>query len=264
MLDARPERQGVMEHITRVREYGELKQEIGTEEYRALLERLKSEDPFMRQFEGWHDVVRFMRMGRSRNHGKEGILRAILHAHGRDKDPRWRTILLVIFWPGLESIHTHKRGWDSDPEDFWQNILWTFLQVVLRIDLTRRSDRLVQKLINDTVHRLADKYRAKWKYSHMEIEVEEREIEEKAPRIGGVDFDAIELREIREAEIKRLRAHLNAGRITEPDFLLLVGTKVYGQSIADYARERGLSYQMLRKRRYRAEAEIKRMEGLGK
>ncbi len=71
-----------------------------------------------------------------------------------------------------------------------------------------------------------------------------------------IDFARIELREAQE----RLREHLNAGRITEADFLLLIGTRVYGKSVADCARETGLDYQVAKKRRQRAEAAIGRFE----
>ena len=63
---------------------------------------------------------------------------------------------------------------------------------------------------------------------------------------------------IRSIEIQRLREHMEAGRISEADFLLLVGTRVYGKSVADYARETGLDYQVAKKRRQRAEAVISR------
>jgi len=61
-------------------------------------------------------------------------------------------------------------------------------------------------------------------------------------------------------EIKRLKEHMQAGRITEADFFLLVGTRVYGRSIAHYARAVGLNYQVAKKRRQRAEAAIRRFE----
>jgi len=60
--------------------------------------------------------------------------------------------------------------------------------------------------------------------------------------------------------VERLREHMEAGRISDADFLLLVGTKVYGNSLADYAREVGIDYQVAKKRRQRAEARIKRFE----
>ena len=53
---------------------------------------------------------------------------------------------------------------------------------------------------------------------------------------------------------------MDAGRITEADYLLLVGTRVYGKQVVDYAREMGLAYQVAKKRRQRAEAAIRRFQ----
>jgi hypothetical protein len=169
-------------------------------------------------------------------------------------------VLLAIFWPGLESIHFQKRGWDQDPEERWQNITWTFLQVLCRIDVKRRPDRLVQKVYNDTIHHLHDEYRRLWNRANRESTLDAEGIEALAGETKGVDTSDIELREAQEIEIQRLREHMEAGRITEADFLLLVGTRVYGKSVADYAREAGLDYQVAKKRRQRAEAVIRRFE----
>ena len=49
---------------------------------------------------------------------------------------------------------------------------------------------------------------------------------------------------------------MEAGRITEADFLLLVGTRLYRQSIAEYARSVGVNTEAAKKRRQRAEAAI--------
>lgn len=202
-----------------------------------------------------------MRSGTSRDPRKDEILRPIFEAHTEDQDSRWRAILLAIFWPGLESIHFQKRGWDADPHERWQNITWTFLQVVCRVDVTRRPDRLVQKVFNDTVHRLYDEYRRTWSRTNREVASELEEIDALAGGVEGVDLAGIELRQAQELEIRCLREHLEAGRIREADFLLLVGTRVYGRSIADYAREAGLDYQVAKKRRQRAEAALGRFKG---
>ena len=76
-----------------------------------------------------------MRSGTSKDPRKDEVLRPILPAHAEDEDPRWRTILLAIFWPGLESIHFRKTRLGSDPDERWQTIVWTFLQVFCRIDV---------------------------------------------------------------------------------------------------------------------------------
>jgi len=90
--------------------------------------------------------------------------------------------------------------------------------------------------------------------------VDPEEIDALAGGVEGIDFAGIELREAQEIEINRLREHFEADRITEADFLLLIGTRVYGKSVADYAREAGLDYQVAKKRRQRAEAVIRRFE----
>jgi hypothetical protein len=235
-----------------------LEQELGTNEYQRLLRGLHRRNPFLRQFASWADVVAFMREGTSRDPCKDEVLRPIFAAHTKDEDPRWRTILLVIFWPGLLSIHWKKHFWDPNPDDLWQNIVWTFLKILCQIDLQRRPNRLFQKVLNDTAHHLHDEYRRIWDGANGEFAVESEVLEALG---GGVEWNptaGIELREEQEIAIRRLREHLEGGRITEADYLLLVGTRVYGTPVADYAREKGLAYQAVKKRRQRAEAAIRR------
>lgn len=225
-----------------------------------MLRMLHRRAPFLRQFGTWADVIAFMRAGSSQDPRKDEVLRPIFETHGEDNDPRWRAVLMAIFWPGLESIHFQKRGWDQSPDERWQNIVWTFLQVLCRIDVKRRPDRLVQKVFNDTIHHLHDEYRRIWRRMNRESTMDAEGIEALTGETGGVDTSEIELREVQEIEIERLRKHLEAGRISEGDFLLLVGTRVYGKSVADYAREVGVDYQLAKKRRQRAEAVIRRFE----
>jgi hypothetical protein len=243
------------------REYAGLEQELQGKDYEALLQGLQGKAPFFRRFDTWTDIVAFMRKGISQEPQKDEVLRPIFMTHRKDHDPRWRTVLLVIFWPGLESIHRRKRGWDPDPDERWQNLVWTFLKVICRIDVSRRPDRLVQKVINDTLHHLHDEYRRAWNAKALEIFPEDdNEFELLCGGEESIGYALVELRELQEMEIKKLRFHVEEGRISDSDFLLLVGTRVYGNSIADYAREAGLDYQVAKKRRQRAEAVIRQHE----
>ena len=81
-----------------------------------------------------------------------------------------------------------------------------------------------------------------------------------AGNVDGIDFETIQLRREHAVEVDRLQAHRDAGRITEADFFLLLGTRLYGKSVADYARDFGWSYQNAKKHRQRAEARIRRFE----
>lgn len=197
-----------------------------------------------------------MRHGSAQDSRKDDALRPILVAHSEDGDQRWRTILLVFFWPGLASIHRHKRVWDPDPEELWQNIVWTFIQVVCRIDPDQRPYRLAQKIYNNTVHRLHDEYRRRWDRARCEEGVPDERLEILAGGVEGVDLDGIALREAQEEEIRRLRRDLAEGLITEPDFYLMVGCRVYGQPLRDCAAKLGIAYEVAKKRRQRVEARL--------
>lgn len=242
--------------------------ELRSEGYDALLATLQKDEPFLHGFNNWIGIIAFMRESNSCKPQKNLVLRSILSAHRRDTDHRWRTILLAMFWPGLRSIHYQKRHWDTDKDELWQNMVWVFLQVVGKIDVAKRPERLAQKIINDTVHRLCDMYRRKWDIANREVPLEngndENDDDEDANDgeiVTGakddINYDGIELRILQESETRRLRQYLESGLLNEKDFLLIVETRVCGKSVADYAREVGMSYDLARKRRLRAEANLR-------
>ena len=246
---------------SRREDHERLEQQINSGTYQIFLDELQQRHDFLRRFHTWGDIVAFMRRGTSRDPRKDEVLRPILEAHAEDRDPRWRTILLVIFWPGLESIHFKKHHWDRlYPGELWSTILWTFLQVICRIDVKHRPDRLVQKIYNDTIHHLHDEYRRTWDRMERETNLEQEELEQLAGGVEDMGFAEVELREQQEVEVRRLRKHMEEGRISEADFLLLVGTRVYSHPLADCAREAGIAYETAKKRGQRAEAAIRRFE----
>lgn len=238
-----------------------LERELQTAEYKRLLRTLWQKHTFLMQFKAWADVLAFMREGTSRDPRKNDILLSILKIHSVDRDHRWRTILLTIFWPGLVSIHRRKRHWDKDnPDELWQKIFWAFHETICRIDLERRKDSLVQRIFNGTVHRLHDGYKRDWRKARREYDTDPHKIKALAGGVDGVDFEGMYLREVFETKVERLREHRDAGRLTEADFRLLVWTRLLGMSVADYARALDLGYQRMKKRRQRAEAAIRRSE----
>jgi hypothetical protein len=243
---------------SRDRDRDRLERGLQTEGYQELLADLKIEHPFFRRFHGWSDAIAFMRKGTSNDPRKDDVLRPILAANAVGQDPRWRAILLVVFWPALLSLHFRKRHWDKDPDELWHNIAWTFLEVVCRIDVQRRPERLVQKVVNDTAHHLHDEYCRIWDRAGREESAGTEALASIAASPEDDPYHMYLLLEAQELEIRRLRGHLDAGRITEADYLLLVGTRVYGKPVADYAREMGFPYQAVKKRRQRAEAAIRR------
>jgi len=53
---------------------------------------------------------------------------------------------------------------------------------------------------------------------------------------------------------------MEAGKLKEEGFSILVSTRICGQSLADFARESGLTYNCAKKRRQRTEAKLRRYE----
>lgn len=238
----------------------QLEGELESGEYRALLRLLQSRHHFPNRFRSWGDVLTFMREGSSQDPRKDEVLRPLFLAHTEDRNPRWRTILLAIFWPGLKSICIQRRGWDLEFETLWGNAVWAFLQTVCRLDVVKRPDRLVQKIINDTLSRLRIDYERERKHSSREVSTDPELIEDMAGGGGEIDINAIDLRSKQETETNRFREHFQAGRIDETDFHLLVGTLVYGRLVRECGEEVGMTFQAAKKRRQRALAAICRFE----
>ncbi|MCD6404319.1 MAG: hypothetical protein J7M19_00670 [Planctomycetes bacterium] len=234
-----------------------LEQEIRGEPYTSLLRQLQQANAFLRRFGNWADIIAFMRNGTSRDPLKDEILRPIFQAHAEDEDARWRTILLVIFWPGLESTYYRKRAWDDNESERWSNVTWAFLQVICRIDVSKRPDRLVQKVINDTIHAVHDEYRREWDRTNCEIPTDPDLLEALAGAAEDAGMVEVLISEEREFQIHRLREHMEVGCITETDLALIVGTRVYGRPLRECAEEADLSYEAAKKRRHRAEAAIR-------
>jgi hypothetical protein len=248
-----------MADSSRTHEWARIESEIQGLGYQQMLHELTRDQLVMRHLDTWTEVVNFMRKGGSDDPAKNQILRCIFQAHCADQNPRWRTVLLAIFWPALISIHWQKRHWDADPENRWQNIIWTFLRVICRLNPVLRPERLVQKVFNDTVHYLHDEYRCQWDQSTSEAVMDPEDMSELQGE-ADIDYTAIESRLSQAKEIERLRVHYEENRLHEEDFLLLIGTRVYGQSMSDYAKAAGLNYQTAKKRRQRAETLIRKFE----
>ena len=238
----------------------QLEQELQNTEYQSLLQQLQQEYPFYRNFANWSDVLSFMRKGTSDDPLKDEVLRPILAAHAGDNDHHWRTVLLVIFWPGLKSLCIRRRKWGLRCQELWSLDVWAFLEAVCTLDLTQRSYRLAQRLINDTTWRLSLEYRKERRQATFEITTDPEELVPLAGYAEDSGFKELDYRQEQEALIKQFSEYLQTGLISDIDFGLLVGTFVYGKCIRECAEEAGISFQLAKKRRQRAVAAIGRQK----
>lgn len=182
----------------------------------------------------------------------DDALLPIFRAYGMGLDPRVGAVILLALWTRLECIARWKWRWDDDADQLWMTILEVFVRAIRRLDVDRRRSRLAQKISNDVVHDLYLQCERNWKRTEMEIETAPDWLEGIwEARVPDLD-EAIDLRVAHERAVKRLREHLRTGRLTEADFRI-VGTTLYGQPLAEFARAEGLDYALVRKRRWRLE-----------
>jgi hypothetical protein len=245
-----------MDSSSREREREHLEHQLDTETARALLRKVQRRETEAKGFGSWRAVAAFMHAGAADDPRKDAILRAIATCREEDRHPLWSSVLLVFFWPGLLTLFGKRRTWDPDQDELWQTIVTEFFEAVERLDVRRRQARIATKLINDTYSRTYRAYEPRWRRLDREHAVEPEHLEPFLAASSGIDFTAMELRELQAQRLVLFQEAFAAGVVGEDDLFLVIGTDVYGQSIADYARACGASYQALKKRRQRALAAI--------
>jgi hypothetical protein len=255
--DARPERLGVVPWTSRNQDYDRLVRKLKTESYQRLLDKLRDFAAIFHRFAVWTEVIAFMRVGSSRDLRKNDILKAILWCHDDDWDHRWRTTLLTLFWPALVSLKHQKCRYDDDEDILWQHILWAFHETVCQIDLTRRDHGLVQKLVNDTAHRLYAEYNQEWNAKKLQEEYVKKKRTAVTKGFNDMGIAEVDLEMEQETLIRWLQSFERRGLISETDLHLIIGTRIYSESLAEAAEREGLGFEAAKKRRQRAEAKIR-------
>ena len=236
-----------------------LERELQQPVYTELLQNILENTAFTWRLSSWNDVLAFMRQGSANDAEKDCLLRLTLSAYQQDRDQKWGTVLLVIFWPGLKGIQFRKRNWDPDPQEFWQTICLCFLEALWKVRLDRRSSRLVRKVLNDTFHSLYEEYSRVWEATKPEILMDLDGLEEIMGAEDGLEMIEAELRIDQAVKAKGLGSQIREAGLKQVDFDLLAGTRIYGKPLSDCAAETGLSYEAAKKRRQRAEDRLRRL-----
>lgn len=189
----------------------------------------------------------FMQSESSKTSDKDRILHSIFEAYVTGKNPLWMIVILFIFQKKLFSICRQRQKWDIDKEELFQNIMLVFFEAIQRINPKKRSVRLSQKVLNDTTHRLHNLYRRAWNIENHEIGYGPHQIESLTCSSERINFAIIDDHRIKEAQILRLWTYTKENRTSKADYLALVETRLCGKSLTDYAREKALDYQVVKK-----------------
>jgi hypothetical protein len=192
---------------------------------------------------------------------KDRALALIFRKHQSDRGSRWRSILLLLFWHDLEVIAKWSRSLDKDEPALWSNVLWSFHEVVWRLDPDQRRERIIQKVRNDTIHDLKLTYSSEPLRSGQFASLDRPSDPDDPPPFEpvapvGSDWTEMQARLETEAGIRLLESLALRGVIAKRDLPLLLGTIIYGQTIVEWADESGVSRETAKKRRQRALARI--------
>ena len=222
-----------------------------------MLDDIKLRHGWLQKFDSWPEVSDTAhRLGPDAPE-KDQLFRTVFGDARAQEFVGWHPILLALFWLDVVRIHGQKAHWDRDAERRWSNVIWAYFRAAERLDPALRPHGLARKLFNDTIHDLYEIYRSEWDILARETPTDpaviadqyDRPCDSMPPPLDGAD--------LRAHAVANLRDHLQAGRIGELDYLLILGTRIYGKALAECAEEAGLAYQAAKKRRQRAEATVR-------
>jgi hypothetical protein len=213
-------------------------------EARALHHSLKGSCEVLRRFPSLQDAVAFLRDGASGDYQtKDALLRAFVEAYQRDGNPHRPALLLLgALQPGLSHLfHQHAGRWPGlEDAELWAQITVSLLEVAASYSIARRPHRVAKNLLLDTLRRTL-----RWLHAHHG--------QPKTPRPRRADDEvSIEMIEA----MPYIQALVRRGVLDGEDAAILLATRIVGERLPALARQRGVSYEALRKRRQRAERAI--------
>jgi hypothetical protein len=213
-------------------------------EARILCGKLKDSSDVLARFSSLQEAVKFLHDRTSGDYAaKDALLRGFVEAYQRANPHRPGLLLLGAFGPGLSHLFHQQVGrWPGlEAAELWAQITESFLEVASSYNFTRRPHRVAKNLILDTLRRTL-----RWLHAHHG--------QAKAPRVvPATDKVSIEMIEA----MPYLQVFVRRKVLTGEEAAILLATRVVGERLPDMARQRGVSYEALRKRRQRAERAIR-------
>jgi DNA-directed RNA polymerase specialized sigma24 family protein len=234
--------------------------------YQNLLDMLRGCEPALAPCRSWKEIIGLIRNKDPDGLMHDAILAALLRQRSLDSE-RVGTILLIAFYPLFFGILRKRFSWDRDQDALWKATLGAGCEALMRINLDKRPERIRQKILNDTSHNLFDAYSQEWRISKRKIHGDGATRAANLVSSEHWDDALLELLDHRDAqqrEVNRLSRLRFAEVISDTDFHILVGRRIYGREDAEQAEEMQVTVETAKKRRQRAEAKLRRSEHDGR
>lgn len=234
-----------------------LEREVCRPAYAPLLAALQQRTPEVAELSSWPAVAAFVQERGVRGYDADAVLRPIVEIHLTTVDNKASTVLLLICMQELAGIHRARRHWKPGTRKRWQLICECFLRSLQRLDPAQRTERLGQKLLNDTARSLYDECARDW-VRNARFETVDPDILAATVGIEDAAFDDVDRRHLRDQTDRRVRSAVKSGAICRRDSYLILGTRIYGVRLGGAAEQLGIGYEAAKKRRQRAEALVRR------
>jgi hypothetical protein len=234
----------------------ELYRELKTEAMQQFFIRQRYKNPLIKPFTSPGALIEYLHDRENPNlKQKNAILGSLIAAHQKDKNPIWKPLLSIIFWPAIEWVFFRQRNPYTDNDDLFLEVYWAFCEVLWTYPVKKRPHKVASNLKFEVLNLICQQQKKNWQHQYISQLAQQtsRLLKDKILALSTPDITAWDKPKEEELTKEDYRKLLSSGAITETDYLLLVGTKVYGRSLKELAREHNLSYEAAKKRRQRAE-----------
>jgi hypothetical protein len=248
-----------------------LEQVLSSAKFLRFYSSLSSEDPVLRPLHTPALLLEALKKEGLSPERQDEVLVALIRRYQASPNGNMNCLLLEVFRPALSQLFHSLRTKRPDGSDLWADLTWTLLNLLWEYPLDRLPRKVAANVQLGILKRMT---REAIRDSRYVLFSGERN----RPLADEFDFQSLlgdgiqhpneifagrgEAYEPDEDDLARmetlLRLFLNEGVIDEASFYLLLATRVYRRSVQDYAQANALSYEAAKKRRKRAELDIRK------
>lgn len=259
MQDARPERLSVLFTLTLAQQWQRIQRQLRS--CNGLLVKLQRQEELFDKFNNWSEVIAYFRRVSWRSCESDKILKPILVCIQKDDDPSWNTIITALFWHVLTSLFRRNHISNNDESDnLWQNTLWSFFQVISKVDIKTDQTKIAYRIYIATRYKLRQHCAQNHRFNNRMISINSVKLDDEDITHQDESFDKINENIDKELKLKQINRLYSRGLIKEIDKHILIATMIYGESVKEYSENSELDYELVKKRRQRAIKKLQHFE----
>ncbi len=241
----------------------ELENELKSQTHEDGFKKLKEKHQTLEPFRTPQELVGFLSPGGDHDE-KDGALSILIKEYGGETPSRVAgTILILTFFPVIKNIYFRRSAGSQDNEELIGALQCCFLEAARNYPLDKRPCKIAANLKFLTIRAFLDSQTQiseaddAQKLILDEAEKYRPDAEQLSEAYPGIAPAAVADRESIEMTVRNYRVFVDAGVVSQDDFMLIVETRLLDRDIRDVSNEMGIGIETAWKRRKRAEQAIK-------